>query len=99
MPRLARSDEFKRLVGKRLRMARKALNLTQPAAADSSGVGSSTWANYETGQRLADPWALERFCRYYGVTMDWIYLGNAGGLPRDLWEKMLSPSRHLPSRK
>lgn len=80
-------------------MAREALDLTQTQAADKSGISKSGWANYEAGDRLVDPHVAVRFCQAFGVTMDWIYLGRAAGLPRELFANVLSRSPHVPSRR
>lgn len=44
------------------------------------GVGYQRWSNVETGHPLGIELALILVIRVPGLTLDWLYLGKAGGL-------------------
>jgi transcriptional regulator with XRE-family HTH domain len=74
----------------RLRKLRTAVSdLTRKDWAGRHGFNPTQYTNWENGARRIPIDASEVLCRTYGVTLDWIYLGRAGGLPADLL-KLLS---------
>jgi len=44
------------------------------------GIDGGTWFRYERGTRVADPYALAKFCTLYDVDPRFILLGDASGL-------------------
>lgn len=85
------SPESPQAIGKRLKVLRCALNLSQDQIAVSIGMasGSASWSPYERGKDMISAHNAMALCRRYGVTMDWIYRGLwHAGLPFDLAEQM-----------
>lgn len=76
-------------IGDRLYATRTALGLTQAAFAERLGLSQPTYALYETGRRMLPPkWAVAVavHCR---VTTDWLYLGDASGIPYKLHDAIM----------
>lgn len=71
-------------IGARLRKLRKTLGLTQTDLAEKLGITQSAWTQYETGARKISVEVAAVVSRRYGVTLDWIYLGDPSGLPMRL---------------
>lgn len=71
-------------VGRRLRLTREALRLTQREFSTRAGIAVNTYGQYETGTRLISPARAIELCDQYGLTLDWIYRGEAGDLPYKL---------------
>lgn len=77
-------------IGDRLYATRTALELTQAAFAERLGLSQPTYALYETGKRMLPPrWAvaIAVHCR---VTTDWLYLGDASGIPYKLHDAIMA---------
>jgi DNA-binding XRE family transcriptional regulator len=73
--------EMVRSIGQRLYATRTALDLTQTAFAARIGVPQPSYNHWETGKRMLPPkWAI-KICHTFRVTTDWLYLGDASGLP------------------
>ncbi len=90
MPRMSRSDQFKRECGERLSAARKAAGITQATAASVAGTTQSAWANWENGIRLPDTQAFAKIATRYGITYDWVFRGSVIGLPAELTAKLMA---------
>ncbi len=71
-------------IGKRLKMARLALGLSQKQACEAIGVKATTWNHWETGKRIPDPMVMKDLYLLHGVTMEWIYAGDPKWLPFSL---------------
>jgi transcriptional regulator with XRE-family HTH domain len=71
-------------IGSRLRKLRKSLGLTQTDLAEKLGITQSAWTQYETGTRKISIEVAAVVSRRFGVTLDWIYLGDPSGLPMRL---------------
>jgi len=71
-------------IGARLRAARLALGLTQKDLYEPLGVKPATWNHWESGKRLPDPLVMTKLKEMHGITMDWIYAGDASALPFSL---------------
>ena len=98
---MPRASEALLICGKRLRAAREALGIEAKEAARSAGAGASTWSMWENGHRLADPLAVARFCARYGISMDWVYMGDTRGMSPELAKLVVAqfPIDPLPQRK
>lgn len=68
-------------VGRRLRLTREALRLTQREFAGAAEIATNTYGQYETGARLISPKRAVELCDRWGLTLDWIYRGDPGDLP------------------
>jgi transcriptional regulator with XRE-family HTH domain len=71
-------------VGRRLRLTRQALRMTQRDFSAAAGIAANTYGQYETGTRLISPARAVELCDRYGLTLDWIYRGELGNLPYKL---------------
>ena len=57
-------------LGKKLREARGATNLTQQHMADRMGISKSTYCGYETGKRQPDVYKLKEISEILNVSAD-----------------------------
>lgn len=76
----------KSAIGERLRLTRQALGMQQTEFAASASLRSNTYNQYEKGKnipRIAEAIAI---CEAHGLTLDWIYRGDASGLRYQLAE-------------
>ena len=72
-----------REVARRLRRTRLALGYeSQAGFARVIDTKVSRYNQYETGERLITLDVALRITERFGVTLDWIYRGDASGLPR-----------------
>lgn len=71
-------------VGQRLSFIRRAHGLSQQDFAERALIRRNAWSNYEAGRSRIGVAAAGRVCAVYGVTMDYIYLGDASNLPYQL---------------
>ena len=77
-----------RAVGERLRLLRVALGLTPSEISDYLGIERTYWSRFEKGrQGLSDSVAALLTIRF-GVTLDYLILGDASNLPVALSEKI-----------
>ncbi len=73
----------------RLRQVRAALEGNQSAAAHRLGVSQTAWSRYERGARDIDLGVLASFCRNFGVSADWVLLGDMMALDKRLIAQMV----------
>lgn len=73
---------------------------TATAWAAFLGVSDQRWNNLETGLPLSKDMAFKLVQRVPGLTTDWLWFGNAGGLPVDLARRLgeLGPGRKTVTR-
>jgi DNA-binding XRE family transcriptional regulator len=90
------SAAYRREVGARLRLVRRALRSTAALLAAELGVTGPRWSHWENGRHLADVRIMVRLCRRYGVTLDYLYLGDESGLPRRLFDAIRQLINHPP---
>jgi len=84
MVRRAEDELDAKPVGRRLRITREALRLTQREFAARAAIATNTYGQYETGARLISPGRAVDLCNAHQLTLDWIYRGEAGDLPYKL---------------
>ncbi len=70
------ASEGKRQAGLRLKAVRLAIGLSAEKLAEAIGISRNALTAYETGQNMADPLAMARLLRRFGVAMEWIYAGE-----------------------
>lgn len=75
-------------VGRRLRLTRAALNLTQEEFAEGANISQPRYSPYEAGKRLLTLGAAMSLVRTYSLTLDWLYLGDPSGLSYRLHEQI-----------
>jgi transcriptional regulator with XRE-family HTH domain len=67
-------------IGKRLKLTRDAMGIQQNAFAAGAGIPANTYNQYETGKFRPQIDNAIKLCSTYNLTLDWIYLGDPGGL-------------------
>ena len=78
------------MVARRLIALRAALGLSKGEFADIIGIDRSSYTKIEKGLKpLLPPYAF-RIWQLYGVDMNYIYLGQVGGLPNKLSNNVTS---------
>jgi len=76
-----RPSEAVTLAARRLRAAREALGMEQKEIALAAGAQPNRWNNWERGISLPDPLVMARCQVLFGISLDWIYVGDPGHLP------------------
>ena len=71
-------------IGNRLRALRAAVAPSQAEFCRRLGVATNTWNQYEKGASRPDLDHATKIVQAFGVTLDWIYLGDISGLPHGL---------------
>lgn len=79
-------------VGHRLKLLRLALDRSPSEMADSLGIERTYWTRYEKGRQGLSDSVAALLCVRYGVTLDWLILGDWSKLPLDLSEKIRAVS-------
>lgn len=77
-------------VGYRLMLLRLALDLSPSEMADTLGIERTYWTRYEKGRQGLSDSVAALLCVRFGVTLDWLILGDWSKLPLDLSEKIRS---------
>jgi transcriptional regulator with XRE-family HTH domain len=98
MPRKAISEGAtarRAAMARRLRQLREVLEGNQAEVARNAGVSPSTWNRYEKGERDIDPSALAEFCLFYGVSADWVLLGDLLSLPKQVLVHLVAANPDL----
>lgn len=75
-------------VGDRLRALRMALNLKPAEIADRLEMERTYWSRFEGGKRLIPVEFAIRVCAAFGVSLDFIYLGDLRVVHHDLAMKL-----------
>jgi Helix-turn-helix domain len=90
------SAAYRREVGQRLRLLRRALSPSAAALAAEFGVAGPRWSHWENGRHLADVRVMVRLCRRYGASLDYLYTGDESGLTRRLLEAIRAQRNNPP---
>lgn len=77
-------------VGHRLKLLREALGMSPSEMADTLGIQRTYWSRFEGGKQGLSDAVAALLCVRYGVTLDWLILGDWSKLPFDLAEKIRS---------
>lgn len=80
------SNDLRRDVATRLRRTREAFGMQQGEFAAAAGIAFNTYNQYEQGIRLVRLDNAMALCDRFELTLDWIYRGEAGGLPLQTWK-------------
>lgn len=87
-------------IGKRLKLTRLALGLSQVKFSELCGIAPNTYNQYETAKNKPDIEFGVMIALGVGVTLDWIYLGDHSGLRYDIADKIRKlRSEPLPVKK
>ena len=76
-------------IGARLQLLRERFELSGKEMADAAGLAaSSSITQWEKGDTTIAWENAIRLCKRFGVTMDWIYRGDIGSLPGNVYERL-----------
>lgn len=87
-PEMEKTTRFRQETGLRIRRLREHLALRQDDLGQIMGMVGTGVSNIEKGIRGLDPEDATRLKRATGVTLDWIYTGEAGSLPSHLFKPL-----------
>ena len=68
-------------IAPRLAALRSFTKLSQDAFAETLGITQPAWSQFESGKRRITLDVAATVVRRHGVTLDWIYFGEASGMP------------------
>ena len=77
-------------VAKRLDALFRALNVQQSAVADMLGLDRSSMSKILKGEKALKPDVANAICDLYGVTLEFLYRGQVGGLPVHLSKQVIA---------
>ena len=98
----ATAKDENREIGCFLRAVREALGQTQQDFARSIGVEPNTYNQYEAGTRTLSPLVARTISRNWGISLDYLYLGDYRRLEHSLAEKVrvkISPPDAIDNMK
>jgi len=75
-------------IAERLRVTRLALGMRQNAFAGAAGVAPNAYNQWERAKGRPDIDGAQALCDGHGLTLDWIYRGDASSLSAGLVEKI-----------
>jgi transcriptional regulator with XRE-family HTH domain len=77
------------VIARRLIRTRRALGCeTQRALTDEIGIASNQYNIFESGHRRISLGIALLIYERFGISLDWIYCGDASGLPASLQKKL-----------
>jgi transcriptional regulator with XRE-family HTH domain len=80
-------------VARRLRKARIALGYEdKDEFGEYAGLSQSLYNRFENGRRVITLQAAMKLYKRYGLSLDWIYMGDPSGIDPRLWKRI----RELP---
>lgn len=77
-------EETPAAIGRRLKITREALGLSQGVFAERAGISQNTYNQYENGKQQPRVSFAISLCKTHHMTLDWIYRGDPSGLRYDL---------------
>jgi len=95
MVRALPSEHTPQAIARRLIRTREALRLTPTEICRRAGLETNAYSNWEGGLRPGIDGAIA-LCLAFGLTLDWIYLGDPSGLPYELAVKLANPGDTPP---
>lgn len=75
-------------IGYRMRVLREALGLKPSEIADMLGIERTYWSRFENGTRPVTPVVQALLRQRFGVSLDYLILGDWSHLPHDLALRM-----------
>lgn len=75
-------------IGKRLVVTVEALDMKPAELCRQIGVAPNRWSQYARGDRRITLDVAVKLCERYGLTLDWLYRGDASSLPQRLHQKL-----------
>jgi len=100
VPMQNHSPESNQAVAERLRLLRRIVSgSNQTAFALQMGIEVKRWNNFERGSPLSKEIAFLLVKKIPGLTTDWLWLGNEGGLPLKLQREIAEAGKATTSAK
>lgn len=75
-------------IAERLKLTREALGMRQNAFAAAADLKPNAYNQYEKARGRPELDQAQALCDAHGLTLDWIYRGDASGLPAALVERI-----------
>lgn len=75
-------------VARRLVQIREILGVSQIEFGNAAGLKQSRYHGYERGTRLLTLKSAFLLCQKYGLTLDYLYMGDPAGLPYRMAEEL-----------
>lgn len=75
-------------IAQRLALLLGILEIKAAELCRQTGIATNRWSQYETGKRPITLNAAYKLNKQYGITLDWIFLGDESGMPQRLVSKM-----------
>jgi transcriptional regulator with XRE-family HTH domain len=85
-------------IAQRLRLLRMALAPSQAEFCRLMGFPVMTWNTYETGKGRISIDSAIKLVQRFGVTLDWIYLGNVALMPNYLVDAIAAAKELSPAK-
>lgn len=73
---------------RRIKITREALRLRPVDISRATGITRPQYANYEAGLSRPNIEDAIRFSETFGISLDWIYKGDASKLPLDVADRI-----------
>lgn len=91
---------MKKNVGRRLMEVRETFNLNQQEFGARLGMNGSQSliSMYENGGRMLPPDVAAKVAETFQVTLDWLYLGEAGSLNPAVWQMLRDTRARLDAQ-
>ena len=97
---------LRRAVGARLKAVREVLGLPQGVFGRRAGLSPAAYNNIELGEKLPSIETAIALCKAHRLTLDYIFMGDAGDLPHavgkaieSLQDARTTQASGLPARK
>lgn len=75
-------------ISNRLTHIREAVGLSAADLCRALKIQQNRWSQYESGERRITLDVAARLVKRYGVTLDYIYLGDESGLPKRIVDRL-----------
>ena len=75
-------------ISSRLQQLLIALNISSAELCRQTGMAANRWSQYVNGERRITLDAATLLSKHYGVSLDWLYLGDESGLPLRIVQKL-----------
>jgi transcriptional regulator with XRE-family HTH domain len=75
-------------IGRRLVALHDGLGISQAEVCRAIGINPNRYSQYVNGKRQLTLDVAARLVSEYGITLDWLFLGDRAKLPQELREKI-----------
>ncbi len=78
------TEALRRATGRRLAIVREVFGLQKGEFGKRAGIGATAYSMIESGERLPSVQVAIALCEAYGLTLDYIFRGDAGDIRHSL---------------